>query len=209
MTAFHHSKLNSLVISYISKIYNPFDKEIKQCLISKPNEIYGELYYYSVVKLLKYLKITENDHFLDIGSGLGKIALQIFLTTNAASVTGIEINKKRHKIAYQLQAVIKQQLPELFSFDRSLNLIEGDFLQYDFKNIHIIYICSAIFSFELLEAVGKKINTMNSVKKVVSFRKLPYLDKFEITQKLFLHASWDKIACFIYSRKANDKLVNI
>ncbi len=193
-------KQSEIIQSYFDDIYKPFVAEIKEPISSKLNEIYGELYYYSLEKLLPYLKITENDHFLDIGSGFGKVVFQVFLTTNALSVTGIEINKQRCTISQQVKIKIKQQIPDAFN-NRHLNLWQDDFLEHDFLNpINIIYVCSAIFSLDLLTAMEAKINNMNTVQKVVSFRKLPNLHHFIITQKLFLHTTWDKAACYIYSR---------
>ena len=119
------------------------------------DELYGELYYYSVIKILNYLNITSVDHFLDIGSGLGKIVFQVFLTTQVASVTGIEINNNRSVIANKIKQKIATQLPEIFN-NRNLNLIHGDFLHYDFNNITIIYLCCTVFSTELLSIIQKE-----------------------------------------------------
>src|SRR5579862_1245983 len=124
--------MHELIQTYLEKIYSPFTDKIKQSMFAESNEIYGELYYYSFVKLLKYLKITTKDHFLDIGSGLGKPLLQVFLTTQAASVTGIETNAQRYHIASKVTALVKQQLPDLFCTNRELNLIHGDFLKSNF-----------------------------------------------------------------------------
>lgn len=193
--------MHEAIQTYFDKIYEPFQSNIKQSLFSFSNEIYGEVYYYSAMKLLKFLKITDKDHFLDLGSGLGKLVFQLFFTTPAASVTGIEINQQRHEIAVKVKETIEHNLPDLFSHERTLNLIHGDFLKYDFDHISIIYLCSTVFSAELLDSIGKKINQMDNVKQVVSFRKLPNLDKFVLTKKIFLHGTWDKASCYLYSRK--------
>jgi len=173
-------------------------------LFGSSNEIYGELYYYSVVELLKYLKITPTDHFLDIGSGLGKLVFQIFLSTEAENVTGIEINEERHVIACNIKAKLKQQLPQLF-IHRTLDLIEGDFLNYNFDKISIIYLCSTVFSETLLQNIGTKINVMPNVKTIASLRKLPYLTHFKITKRIFLHSTWDRVACYLYSKVSGNE----
>lgn len=193
--------LHEIIQSYFDKLYNPLINDVRQSMFSTSNEIYGELYYYSVVKLLKYLIITEQDHFLDIGSGLGKLVFQIFLTTHAGSVTGIEINQKRHRIASQVSETIKQQLPKFFSHKRGLTLLEGDFLNQDFPNITIVYICATVFSFELLQAIGEKINDMFRLQTIISLRKIPNLEKFTLSRKIFLQGTWDNSVCYIYTRK--------
>lgn len=192
--------MHELLQSYFAKLYHSHHTQINQSLCAQSNEIYGELYYYSVLKLLKHITITSVDHFLDVGFGLGKLVFQLFLTTNAASITGIEINTQRYQIANGIKETLKQDLPELFNSKRTLTLIEGDFLQYDFNHITIIYICSTVFSLELLHALGKKINEMPNINTIISLRKIPNLDKFKLTKKIFLHGTWDKSACYIYSR---------
>lgn len=205
--------MHELIQTYFDAIYDSLDSDVKQSIFAKENEIYGELYYYSVVKLLNYLNITEKDHFLDIGSGLGKLVFQLFLTTQASAVTGIEINYARYEISLKIKKMLEQQFPETFTQERSLNLIHGDFLQCDvtrsdFNDITIAYICGTVFSFPLLTAIGEKINTMNSVEKVVSLRKLPNMNHFMLTKRIFLHGSWDKTACYIYNRVKSSATLN-
>ncbi len=191
------SNNNDLIISYFDELYRNFDQGIKLSTVCSRDELYGELYYYSVIKILNYLNITSVDHFLDIGSGLGKIVFQVFLTTQVASATGIEINNNRSVIANTIERKIATQLPEIFN-NRNLNLIHGDFLYYDFNNITIIYLCCTVFSTELLSKIIDKINTMEQVKKIISFRLLPNLNNFKLIKKIFVHGDWDYVACYLY-----------
>jgi 16S rRNA A1518/A1519 N6-dimethyltransferase RsmA/KsgA/DIM1 with predicted DNA glycosylase/AP lyase activity len=190
-----------MVQSYFDRLYQPFAEDIHFAKTFGNNETYGEIYYYSAAKLFRYLQITEKDHFLDIGSGLGKVVFQAFFTTEAQAITGIEINASRHDTASLIKKRIQDELPGLFVPNRALNLVRGDFLEHDLaSDITLVYLCSTVFSFELLRAMGNKINTMASVQKVVSFRKLPYLDNFSLHKRLFVHCSWDKVPCYIYVR---------
>lgn len=193
--------LHEKIQFYLEQVYQPYASEIQKSSMTYKNEHYGELYYYSYHKLLIDLKINESDHFLDIGSGLGKIMWQTFLTTCAASVWGIEINAQRYQIARQIQDTLRRQLPNLFKNNRQMHLIHGDFLTLDFTNISIVYVCSTVFSFELLNEIGKKINGMQHVRKIASFRKLPHLANFKLIKKTYLHADWERVSCFIYERK--------
>ena len=192
---------NEIIQSYFNQLYSYFDKDIQQTTCTSRNELYGELYYYSVVKLLKYLDITEKDHFLDLGSGFGKIVFQIFLTTKAVSVTGIEINNNRFIVSNKIKEIITKELPKLFDNNRTLSLINDDFLQHDFNNITIIYVCSTVFPLELLNVIAEKITTMNHLQKIISFRQLPNLNEFQLTKKIFVHADWDYSTCYLYIRK--------
>lgn len=186
---------------YFDKLYAPLKKEIHQSYFAIDNEIYGELLYYSVVKLLKYLKLSESDHFLDIGSGLGKIAFQIFLSTQVTKVSGIEIHNQRYAISKHVQKKIEKTLPALFDSRRTLEIISGDILRHNIDSVSVIYIASTVFSYALMDALGKKINASLSVQKVASLRKIPQLTSFSLTEKIFLQGSWDIAPCYIYQRK--------
>jgi SAM-dependent methyltransferase len=192
--------MHEIIQSYLSSLYKNIGNDIKESMLSSENEIYGELHYYSVVNLLRYIDISEEDHFLDLGFGLGKLLFQIILTTKAHHITGIEINKNRFNIVSKLFATMQNQLPDSF-LNKNITLLEGDFLQFNFHSITIVYVCSTVFSFILLDTISQKINGMPSVKCVVSFRKLPRLSNFKLTRKLFLHGSWDHAVCYLYSRK--------
>lgn len=192
---------HEIIQAYFEKLYSHVDNDIKQVTFTSHNELYGELYYYSVVKLLKYLNITDQDHFLDLGSGVGKVVLQVFMSTKAASATGIEINNNRSIIANKIKNLVQQELPEIFTLKKTLNFISGDFLKHNFNNITIIYICSTVFSLELLHAIGEKINTMYNIRQIISFRHLSNLHNFQLTNKIFVHGDWDYAACYLYVRK--------
>ncbi len=186
--------------------YGPLEPKLQAAWCLTPDEIYGELYYYSALKLIQELNITEQDHFLDIGSGLGKLIYQVFYTTPAGAVTGVEINQKRHEIAYNLKEHLTQKLNAVLEHPiqhtkRRLEFVLGDILETDFQDVTIAYVCATVFSYGLLERVGQKINNMPSVHTVVSLRKLPDLLKFRLKKKMFLQGSWDTTVCYIYERK--------
>lgn len=191
---------DELIQHYLNALYFPFTAAIQQGYHAEGNELYGEIHYYSAKKLLSALKLQTQDHFMDVGSGFGRVVLQGFLTENIQSATGIEINPKRHDIAVEVAAEVQKTLPGLFKEGRTLNFINGDFLDYKPDDVTVLYICSLAFSLPLLEGVGEKINQMKSVKRIASVRKIPNLQGFDIREKLFLHGTWDRFSCYIYAR---------
>lgn len=191
---------HEMLQSYFDNVYASLETEIKKTLHFTGNEIYGEILYYSAIKLINYLGITSKDHFLDIGSGLGKFAFYLFFVSQVSSVTGIEINPHRHQIATKVKQKIQMQLPRLFD-DRELCLMEGNFLEASFDRATMVYLCSTIFSYDLLEKISLKLNTMANVKKIASLRKLPFLSNFTCVKRMSIHCSWDRCSCYIYERK--------
>ncbi len=192
--------MHEVIQSYMEHLYTPYTENIKQSLCFYGNEHYGELYYYSAVKLLRYLNILDTDHFLDLDSGLGRLIFQLFLTTNVQTITGIEINGGRYYVSKKISETMQQDLPLMRH--RELNIIQGDFLKRHFSDVSVIYVFSSVFSFALLEAIGKKINDMAHVRKIATFIKLPNMVNFQLIKILDLHCSWDKVPCYIYERKS-------
>lgn len=194
--------MHEVIQQSFKECYSVFNSEVKASQCFSANELYGELYYYSVLKLLKNLNMSSKDHFLDIGSGLGKLVFQIFLNTNAYAVSGVEINKERHAIAHQAKELLRSKFTHSENQNRQLNMLLGDFLDLDFPSVTIIYVCSTVFSYELLEAMGKKINAMPGVHTVVTLRKFPDLLDFKLKKKFFLQGTWDSSVCYIYNRES-------
>lgn len=197
--------MDEWIQAYLDQIYANYAKEIQSSLLFYQNQHYGELYYYSFKILLSYLDLDHNDRFLDIGSGLGKIMFQAFIITQVDAVYGVEINQHRYQISRQIEQHIRQDLPDIFTADRILEVIHGDFLHYTFPDITVVYVCSTVFSFELLTAIGKQLNSMRRVKKIATFRQIPHLADFKIINKIFLHADWEKVPCYIYERTIHDR----
>ena len=181
----------------IDELYNPYKETIKKTLCYRDNELYGEVYYYSVLKLLKQIDYHQDDTFVDIGSGIGKLCFYMYILTDIKNIYGVEINQLRSEIACKAkQSFLKFQQPN----NRILDFRCDNFLELTIKEVNIAYVCSTIFSFELLENLGKKLNSINSLRQIISFRRLPYLENFKLKKKLFLHCSWDLVGCYIYER---------
>jgi protein-L-isoaspartate O-methyltransferase len=81
----------------------------------------------NVFNFFKKIKLNKYKNFLDLGSGDGKVVLIASLFTKA---TGIEYDKELHDKAVE----IREKL------NLSANLIQGDFLDYDWSKYDIIFI---------------------------------------------------------------------
>lgn len=53
-------------------------------------QVYGETSYELAAEIIEKLKIENNDIFLDLGSGVGQIFLQVAASTRSKMVYGIE-----------------------------------------------------------------------------------------------------------------------
>ena len=54
-------------------------------------KVYGEISHDLVRRITKYVKLTKDDVFIDLGSGVGHVVLQIAASTSCKKAYGIEI----------------------------------------------------------------------------------------------------------------------
>lgn len=158
------------------------NKKIKNINSYNSSYYYGEVDsndIYNIIKAISEYNNLEDLHFLDIGSGCGKLTLYIYNKVNCYC-TGVEIIKHRYL--------------------KSLKLLNDDiynieFLNDDFKNIYlgnfdIIFCCNIIFS--------KKDNDMLYFKLNKEFNGYALLFDYnnKISNNLLsiynVNTSWDK-----------------
>lgn len=178
------------------RVYNPEDH--KAFIQSGISFTYGEMLYPSVKKLLNKLHLGPDDTFLDLGSGLAKFALQVFIQTDVGKVIGIEALPELNDQAKRVIADVQTEFPFFWEQNRVLSLITGNFLTQDWENANIVYTCSTCFRTELLDAIGDKINQEKSVKQVLSLRPLPTLERLALKQVFTVECSWDSALCYHY-----------
>tara|TARA_R100001480_G_C4707658_1_gene178352 strand:- start:7 stop:534 length:528 start_codon:yes stop_codon:yes gene_type:complete len=100
---------------------------------SFPGDAYGEVTEKGVSQMLEYFsEYFDNPDgvFYDLGSGNGKLCVQVAKETNFSKVIGIELHKERHLKAEKL---LKKSDVDNVSF------IEGSFLNHDLSDATIIF----------------------------------------------------------------------
>jgi len=199
---------NALCQEYINSLYQgisgfisyqPGEKESGEK--KKVFLTYGEILYPSVSKFLNYIgDISEKDVFWDLGSGIGKVPLHVFLGTPVGRAYGIEFSETRSQYAQKVYAEVHQEFPELFAGGRELKCSTGNFLEADIYDATIIYTCSTCFNEELLSDIGKAIDRCPNIRYVISMKQIPSKVPFDRT--LEIDCTWDKTKCYVYGPKA-------
>jgi len=144
----HNSKKDKLLNAYIDSIYQQstgfqsYSSEEKNNYMAEDIcYVYGELLYPSTVKLIKKLNLNESDTLLDLGSGLGKFALQVFVSSCVGNIVGIEATKPLFDQSQVMLAKLKKEVPFFWEPNRTLNLIYGNFLEQDWSPARVVYSC--------------------------------------------------------------------
>ena len=149
--------------------------------------------------MLDELRITKNDVFVDLGSGLGKVSLQVYLATEAKTVYGIEISSIRHNDGTSIINIIKELQPELFDSKRQLILLNDDFLNFSFDVATVLFMCSTCFNKEFMENLAEKTNSATNIRAVVSLKALHGLERLCNGRVTKVDCSWsENVDCYIY-----------
>lgn len=107
---------------------------------SHPENIYGEIPPESAAQIASELGLERPGAvFYDLGSGVGRMVLQVYLTTEAARAVGVEIAVPRHNIALRaLQALQRPKLHTLLSTpiatDRKVEFLAKDATEIDMSD---------------------------------------------------------------------------
>lgn len=183
--------------------YQPGEKESNET--NKVFLTYGEILYPSVNKMIDYIgEIGPDDVFYDLGSGIGKVALQFFLKTPVKKACGIEASTTRHQYAEKVYEQVKKEFPDLYLGGRELSTINGNFLTSGAEDATIIYTCSTCFSEDLLSDMGKLVDRCPNIRYVVSMKQIP--SKLPLDTTLDIECTWDKTKCYVYTFEKQGKI---
>lgn len=160
--------------------------------------------------------LNDNDVFIDIGSGVGNINLQVFCETAVKKSIGIELLPSRNAYADLAKTICALFFSDLFSDGkRELEFITADFVDKEnetvknaFNEATVIFSHSWMFPEELMVKFGERIlNDGPKIDLVISSRAVPQLNgdvsnSTWIMSKAELQADWnEKSPFFIYHRK--------
>lgn len=162
------------------------------------SDTYGEILYPSVHALLSMISISEHDVFVDLGSGLGKLAAQVFLQSTVKQSIGIELIPELHQQALSAHARILQELPEFFINERALTFLQGSFFDIPFKGATIALISSPCFTPSMFNQLGHLIDAMPSIHTLLTLRPIPSLKRLVFTKVIRIEGSWDTALCYLY-----------
>lgn len=176
--------------------------------LSEISHTYGELLPPSVSRLLSMISLDKSDHFVDLGSGLGKLALQFFSQSCVLQVTGIELLSALHDIAQGALSKLIVDRPELFAQGRRMQFLQGSFFDIPFDTATVVLIGSPCFGPTMLYRLGQLIEQTTSIHTLISLRPIPQLQRLVFKKAVRLEGSWDTTLCYLYQakiKKATDK----
>jgi len=154
---------------------------------SKGSPIYGEINYLSITKLLEYLKLTEQDIFYDLGSGVGKVVVHTALFSSVKKAIGIELSEYRHNEA---EIALKRACEWAPHIKKRCELKNADLMEIDLSKATVIYTCSTAFSMRFMNQVTKRLAEFTHDFRLITLQELPPCQNFILLDKLHLNMSW-------------------
>jgi hypothetical protein len=141
---------------------------------------YGEILFDAIPILLSHYEFSEEDSLLDLGSGIGRFCIEIFLATTMKN---------------QLQKYLSNENKS----SRELIFQQENIANYNFNEVSVIYSCSLCFPGKLLKIISTKIEESPNIKAVFSFNPLD-LKKLTLKKEISIPTSWsDNEIIYFYS----------
>lgn len=154
------------------------------------NATYGEITIESVAQLLNDLALTNHDLFFDLGSGVGKVCMQVALTTPARAI-GIELSPTRCHGAQEIKKELIKR--KILTDTNKLQFFEQNITDTDLSKATAILLCSTCFSDELMNLLTNKMAAeCKNGLRVLTLKDLPPHDQFVLIKTYELPMSWSQ-----------------
>lgn len=122
----------------------------------------------SIQSLIDDLKLTKNDVFCDLGSGVGKLTMHVYLTTPVKASIGIESSPCRWNQAQQAKHDLKKT--GLLHNRRKLKFYEQELAHVSFKDVTVISLLS--HKSDELDLLIPKLKDLKPHTRIISSHKL-------------------------------------
>lgn len=195
----------------INEMYVGFDAIISEeertlCSATGASPVYGEILYESCAVLVEALRLTEDDVFYDLGSGLGKFVTQVYLTSPAKKAWGIEFSENRFERAQKATQNLAKIGTTAFSFENDMRKVFGkgalsksknkkfgfthaDMLKADLSDATVIFTCSTCFGPEFMQKLTDKLAANNELR-ILTLVQLPYNKHVHYVTTYVLPMTW-------------------
>ena len=176
--------------------------------LTAPSFVYGETLAATFFRAMESVKPTADDHFLDLGSGIGRAAVLALLGLPVHKVTGIEYLSDLHEAACEARRRLPIALGELNgALDarraEALDFIQGSFLETALDTATLVFTVNAVFEPALNIALAHKLSGLALGARVVSVgQPLSSLELEPVTQ-FSADMGWGESAVFTYLRSAS------
>ncbi|KAJ8371564.1 hypothetical protein AAFF_G00307120 [Aldrovandia affinis] len=135
-------------------------------------EVYGETSFDLVGQIIQEMELMEDDTFVDLGSGVGQVVLQVAAATNCKHYFGIEKADTPASYAEVMDREFKRWMKWYGKKHGEYTLERGDFLSEEWKdriaNSSVIFVNNFAFGPEVDHQLKERFANMKEGGKIVS-----------------------------------------
>lgn len=148
---------------------------------------YGEIMPTAVTKLVDHLRLGRRDAFYDLGSGVGKVVLQVALTAPVTKCVGIELVRSRHLVARRM---LDRLRPTGLLRARACAFRQTDFMRAQLGDATVVYTCSTAFSTPFMNELAARLARLRPGLRWVSTQDVDDNEWFRLEDLIRLDMSW-------------------
>lgn len=148
---------------------------------------YGEIMPTATDRLIEHLALRDDDVFYDLGSGVGKVVLQVALRAPIRRVVGVELARSRHRIARRVLHQVRAM--ELLRA-KECELRCADFMRAPLGDATVVYTCSTAFSTPFMHELAARLARLTTGLRWVSTQDVDENPWFRLEDVLRLDMSW-------------------
>jgi hypothetical protein len=151
--------------------------------------VYGELTHRGVGQLIQALQLEEEDVFYDLGSGLGKVVLEVAMTVPVRKSIGVEIAQGRHQVA---ASVLRRARRQDLIIAHACTFRNQSLLDVSLRDATAVYCASTCFSYNTMNRLARKLADLNREIRLAClttiFRKPR---EMQLEKTVYLNTTWN------------------
>ena len=187
-TCLNRRPSQELLRHVLSKVYNHSVKDPDKLNLYEPfsPEVYGETSFDLVAQMVKAVPFKSDEVFLDLGSGVGQVVLQVAASTNIKECFGIEKAGTPAKYAIEMDKLFRQWMKWHGKTFSPYRLEKGDFLLEDncakIAEASVIFVNNFAFGPNVDHQLKQKFSTLKDGTRIISSK--PYCPlNFRLTKR--------------------------
>uniref|UniRef100_A0A915IHT8 Histone-lysine N-methyltransferase, H3 lysine-79 specific n=1 Tax=Romanomermis culicivorax TaxID=13658 RepID=A0A915IHT8_ROMCU len=135
-------------------------------------EVYGETSFELISRMLEDVKLTDDDVFVDLGSGVGQVVIQVAGSSKVSKCVGIEKSEVPSEFAANIEREFRKWMKWYGKRYQDFELIKGDFFDSKFRdmimNSSLIFVNNFAFGPEVDHKLKLIFAEMKDGTKIVS-----------------------------------------
>ncbi|MEE6487339.1 hypothetical protein FKM82_014869 [Ascaphus truei] len=165
---------NGLLRHILQQVYNHSVTDPEKLNNYEPfsPEVYGETSFDLVAQMIDEIKMTEDDLFVDLGSGVGQVVLQVAAATGCKHHYGVEKADIPAKYAESMDKEFRKWMKWYGKKHAEYTLERGDFLSEEWReriaNTSVIFVNNFAFGPEVDHQLKERFANMKEGGRIVS-----------------------------------------